>query len=180
MKYLVIYLLMLVSLVSCGPKVSGYDFNSIIAKDKDLVESLVIGDSVKINFCEAQGLFSENFSKESNKFEVVSMKSVFQVNDTLVYIITHPEREYDLEPIVEVYNDIWIGDLYSPIEAKISLKQAIKELKDSDLDVPETPFFVLRRPIVKPPFPEYKYYIFGSTKVGAVKVDSESGEVTYL
>lgn len=164
-------------IASCGVKITGYDYNNVIAEDKALVDSLSQSDSVR--FCEAQGRFTEPFVKGNKKFEVVWMQSVFQV-DSLVYILIHPDGEYGTEPAIEVYNDIWIGDLYSPIETEVDLKQAIENVNKSDVDVPESPFFVLRRPIVKPPFPEYMYYIFGSTNKGAIKVDSHSGEVTNL
>lgn len=180
MKKFLFYLTMLITLASCKPTLSGYDFHKVLAEDKALIESKVNGDSVKINFCESQGVFSEPFKKESKTFEVVSIQNVFQVNDTLVYIVKHLEKEYDAEPVVEVYSDIWVGDLYSPIDVTINLEKAIKLIKESDVEAPETPFFVLRRPITPPPFPENKYYIFGSTKTKPIKVDSKTGEVSYL
>lgn len=179
MKKLLFFTVMLFAFAACKPQLSGYDFNKTIADDKYLVEKLVNNDSIKINFCEAQGVFSKNFIKNQKNYEVISVKTVFQV-DSLVFIVTHPKNDYNAEPIVESYNDIWIGDLFSPIEVNIDLEKAINQINQSDIDAPESPFFVLRRPIVKPPFPKYLYYIFGSSKTGAIKVDSNSGEVTHL
>lgn len=182
MRNFIFFALTLFILTSCGsknPKLTGYDFHKTVADDKALVVERSANDSLNVKFCEAQGMFKNDFVKNQKEYEVTFVKSVFQV-DSLVYIVTHPEEEYGSEPIVEVYNDIWIGDLYSPIEVNVDLKHAIKKINASDLEAPATPFFVLRRPIVKPPFPEYMYYIFGSNKKGAIKVDSHTGEVTTL
>lgn len=179
MRKVIFCLIMLLTLASCGLKLTGYDFHETVANDLELVKANVANDSVKIKFCEAQGKFATDFVKDSKEYEVSFVRSVFQV-DSIVYIITHPEQEYGSEPIVEKYKDIWIGDLYSPINVDVKLKDAIKHINESDIEAPATPFFVLRRPIVKPPFPEYMYYIFGSNRAGAIKVDSHSGEVTPL
>lgn len=177
MKKIFTFITILFITTSCGIKVVGYDFNKVIAEDKAIVDSL--SQFADVKFCEAQGRFIEPFIKTANKYEVVWMQTVFQV-DSLVYILKHPDGQYGTEPAVEVYEDIWIGDLYSPIETKINLKRAILDIKKSDLCAPKSEFFVLRKPIVKPPFPEYMYYIFGSSQKGAIKVDSNSGEVTNL
>lgn len=177
MKKFLIFITTLFVIISCDIKVTGYNYNKVIAEDKAFVDSLSRSDSVK--FCEAQGRFAEPFIKDAKEYEIIWMQTVFQV-DTLVYILKHPDKQYGTEPIVEIYEGIWIGDLYSPIETEIDLKEAIINIRKSKIDVPESEFFVLRRPIVKPPFPEYMYYIFGSSQKGAIKVDSNSGEVTNL
>lgn len=177
MKRIFILFAALAVFVSCGVKMTGYNFEETIANDKALVESLSNADTVR--FCEAQARFAKDFNKDDKEFEVSWVMTVFQV-DSLVFTVTHPENEYGSEPVVINYADIWIGDLYSPIESEVTLKDAIENIKKSDIEAPATPFVVLRRPIVKPPFPEYKYYIFGSSQKGAIKVDSNSGEVTSL
>lgn len=166
---------LLIFTTSCEPTVSGYDFNETIKADKALVMELSGADSVK--FCEAQGQFLEPFNKDSKKYEVIWVMTVFQV-DSLVYTFTHDTLSAD--PIINKYNDIWLGDLYSPVESTVSLKEAINRLRASEMEIPESPKFVLRKPITPPPFPENKLYIFGSTKSGFIKVDSETGEVSGL
>lgn len=176
-KFLFILISFVFMVTSCGVKMTGYDFEKTLKADKELVDSLSGADLVR--FCEAQARFSKDFNKSDKEFEVLYMQTVFQV-DSLVYILKHPDGQYGTEPAIEVYEDIWIGDLYSPIECDVDLRQAITNIKKSDLEAPATPFVVLRRPIMKPPFPKYMYYIFGSSQKGALKVDSHTGEVTNL
>lgn len=182
MKRLLIVLIVMFTIVSCNnkekvsdTKITGFDFNEIILKDNDFVKNLSGNDSIR--FCEAQGKFMESFNKESKEYNVIWMMTVFQV-DTMVYTLTHDTLSED--PIISKYNDLWLGDLYSSVEVTVDLKSAIDSLKNSEISAPDSPLFVLRRPITPPPFPTHKLYIFGSAKKGAVSVDSETGKVTKL
>lgn len=177
-KFLMLLTLVILTLVSCNEpetKVNGFNFNEVIASDNEFVKILSGIDSVK--FCEAQGKFMNDFKKDDSEFEVIWIMTVFQA-DSLVYTFTHDTLSED--PIIKKYNDLWLGDLYSSVETNIDLKSAIDSLKSSEISVPDSPLFVLRRPITPPPFPTHKLYIFGSAKKGAVSVDSETGKVTKL
>lgn len=181
LKSLLLLILPVILLVSCKDyKVSGYDFNQCIQDSYEVVKTMSQADSTAIKFCEAQGVFSDKFVKDTCEYTVKSVKSVFQVNDTIVYIITHYDHTKVGAINVDVYNDIWLGDLYSPICTTINLEEAIDIIRNSDIESPYTEYFVLRRPITTPPFPENKYYIFGSTKTRPIKIDSETGEINYL
>lgn len=178
-KFLMLLTLVILTLVSCNDepetKVTGFNFNEVIASDNEFVKILSGVDSVK--FCEAQGAFDKPFKITDSEYEVIWIMTVFQV-DTLVYTFTHDTLSND--PIISKYNDIWLGDLYSPINTNVDLKGAIDSLKSSEIDAPESPLFVLRRPITPPPFPENKLYIFGSSKTGVIAVDSETGKVKLI
>lgn len=181
MKKIFLLILTMTLFISCQDfKVSGYDFNDCIEKSYNVVKTMSQADSSTIKFCEAQGEFNSKFIKDTCEYTVDRVTSVFQVNDTMVYIITHYDYTKEDAVSVEVYNDIWIGDLYSPYETKINLKDAIKIIRASDIEAPHTEFFVLRRPITKPPFMKNKIYIFGSTNTKPIKVDSETGEISEL
>lgn len=182
MKRLLMILIVMFTIVSCknkekisDTKITGFDFNEVVLNDNEFVKTLSGNDSIR--FCEAQGKFMGSFNKESKEYEVIWMMTVFQV-DTMVYTLTHDTLSED--PIISKYNDIWLGDLYSSVETNIDLKSAIDSLKKSEIAAPESPFFVLRKPITAPPFPKHPLYIFGSVNKGAVSIDSETGEVTKL
>lgn len=178
MKKILMLLLVIFTFASCKDpetSVTGFNFNEVIVDDIALVKEIAETDSVR--FCEAQGMFRDPFHKDSTTFDVIWMMTVFQA-DTMVYTFTHDTLSPD--PIITKYNDLWLGDLYSPIESEIDLKSAIDSVKQSDLQAPESPLFVLRRPITPPPFPKNKLYIFGSSKAGVIAVDAETGEVKNL
>lgn len=152
--------------------VDSYDFDKVIVADCQKIKDMYGDDYM---FFEAKVLFADSVHKLT-KPTIISMETVFQVEDTVV-LIDHNANEFEAEPEITAFIDHVIGDMVIDInDIPVSFSQAWVLLHESELPLP-TGMTMTMRTALAPPFDEYPSYIFSTSDGKYIRVYSGDGRV---
>lgn len=155
-------------------KTKYYDFDKVIVSDYELIGSMY----QDFMFYEANALFSDSVSNLT-KPEIVSMQTIFQVQDTVV-LLDHNKGEIGNKPQITKITDHMIGDMQIFIDdIPVSFAKAWELLLKSDIPTPTGNTMTFRDPL-SPPFDDYPSYIFTTDGGQHIRVYSGDGRVEYF
>lgn len=154
---------------------SSYDFDEVIASDYQMMKNTYGNNCM---FFEANALLDNSVSTIDNPV-VVSLRTIFQVQDTVV-TVDHPIGGVGGRPQVTKVKDVMLGDVQIFIDdIPISFSKAWELLMKSDLPMPTGNTMTFRNPL-SPPFDEYPSYIFATDGGRYIRVYSGDGRVEYF
>lgn len=148
------------------------DFNKYLIEDYEYVQSQYVGQEVV--FYEAQITLNGSPVELGKEAQPITVKEVFQVNDTVVFV----NRDYTTKEVnVETVQGYWCEDVVVNPVGIVDYNDALKALLSvKTIDVPDAVFVTLRNPL-GPVVYENPFYIFGSTHTSFVAVDAKTLEI---
>ena len=148
------------------------EFNTLIQSDYEMVK-LANPDSL-VELMEVETELSDTLTKaDPNEITVSKAIEVFRVGEKVVFI----DRDYEKGSfeMSEKYGQ-WFGDAIIFPGKTGDFAKAVKALYTSGLNLPETIFMTLRKPL-DGQLREYPLYIFGSQNTHFISVDAGTYEV---
>ena len=155
-------------------EVASLDFNTIIQEDVEYA----LNNFVDPKFYEAQIKFDKPITSEEYP-NVIEVFTVIQDVDTIngttwCYMFTHTPEGCVLDSV----NEPWLEDCVIDLATvKLTLKDALDKLYETEFILPESAVAVLRRPL-GPEILIYPLYIFGQMSTGFIEVDAGTGDVS--
>lgn len=147
------------------------DFNKYLVEDYDYVKSLYPENEVI--FYEAEVTLNGSPAELGEKAEPVSVKEIYQVDTTVVFIDrVYADEKFDIETVP----GFWCEDVPVNPEGIADFKDALKALLSADIITPDAVFVTLRNPL-GPVIFENPFYVFGSNLSGFVAVDAKTLEI---
>lgn len=151
---------------SCKPKQDAFlkqaksDYETVVKETPDSVFTALYEIETVLN----------KYITETDELEIAKSLTVIQVGDSVKTI----DRDENTER-VEYLSGHWGGDYKIRLDSvKVGFNEAVKLLKKSGLELPETNFMTFRAPMT-PPF--QPFYVFGSHKTFFVAVNAVTGEI---
>jgi len=162
----------IISLMVSSCKVTQYDFHKVLQDD----EKMLTAEYGEVTFWEAQVKYDRPITEKGAK--IIYVYTAWGIKDGSV-TVKHAENHFEWAPEVQYSIYPWYGDYSETINTTIKADKALRILKSSISDVPESKLMVLRRPLIKDS-PEHKLYIFGDNHHGVFGVDCENGDIVEL